>query len=707
MKILIQLLIVFIFGVGLALPSFSQSMTKSAAKQYVVEQNRSLDEDTLISIILNEEMDNYDLALQLCRVLEDIANKKKDLTNKYKSFRIRGIIYETYQKEDSALIAHNVALNIAKKIKGEEGQMRRMMSMLDIAIVYTQKMEYKDSYLWFEKLLKQADENEDDDYKMYAYYGIGEIYTGVYEHNKAIEAYYQALDLSKQAENLDGIVSTLQVIAETHGQAGQEELAKKIFNEAFEIIEKEAEGREKEALLGHYYLTLGDFYMEEKENTKAMECFSKGIDIFKKLNEPYETVICYMRAGEAALNLNKTELALEYLLLAYEGREYFYDEELAEFFYHFGNVSLEENNLENASDYFRKSLDLSLENDIKEVAQKSYYGLYKYKNAKEDYKNALNYYIKYTDLDTVFTSESQSKAVAEMRFKYLMSDNERKIEQLQRKNLQNTFIITATALLIILGILFYLYRSRVKSNTLLQQKNEEINQQFRRLKESHIALEQFAYVAAHDLKEPLRTIGGYSSLMKRRLGKMDDTEQKEYLSFMTEASSRLSNLLDDLLFYADISKELPGTETVSLKNTIEQTLDLISTDIQNTKAIINYEKIDKQTLQAKPAHIVQLFKEIISNAIKFNENKPVIDIDIFQNNEQLQLTFIDNGIGLEESYKHKVFNIFNRLDKKSGYTGTGVGLTIAKNIVEKYGGKIDYNLNDSGGTNFIILFKKI
>ena len=237
------------------------------------------------------------------------------------------------------------------------------------------------------------------------------------------------------------------------------------------------------------------------------------------------------------------------------------------------------------------------------------------------------------------------------------------------------------------------------------------------LKQSNINLEEFAYAASHDLKEPIRKIHFFSDRLKVKLqGKLEEEDQR-YFEKMENASKRMSNLIDDLLLYSHISKGAALVEEVNLNTKIENVLEDLELEIEEKKAQITVDKLP--TIKAHKRQMQQLFQNILSNALKYSKpnTTPVIHINyklIIGKDTALNLSddgnklyhlieVKDKGIGFEQNESHRIFNVFTRLHGNAEFKGTGVGLSIARKVVENHQGYIWAESEPGIGSTFKIL----
>ncbi|MEI7848037.1 MAG: ATP-binding protein, partial [Chloroflexota bacterium] len=226
------------------------------------------------------------------------------------------------------------------------------------------------------------------------------------------------------------------------------------------------------------------------------------------------------------------------------------------------------------------------------------------------------------------------------------------------------------------------------------------------LRRSNAELEQFAYVASHDLQEPLRAVAGMVQLLSQRYkGKLDERAD-EYIGHAVEASLRMQNLINDLLDYSRVSRFGKPFVPTALESCVKTALANLDAVIQENQAQITYDPLP--TVQADPGQLTQVFQNLIGNAIKFRgENSPCVHInaEIFEGSWRIAIS--DNGIGIEPQYFERIFLVFQRLHTRREYPGTGIGLSLCKKIIERHGGQIWVeSLPGQGSTFYFSLAEK-
>lgn len=226
------------------------------------------------------------------------------------------------------------------------------------------------------------------------------------------------------------------------------------------------------------------------------------------------------------------------------------------------------------------------------------------------------------------------------------------------------------------------------------------------LERSNKDLEQFAYIASHDLKEPLRTIGTFTDLLKYKFEANLNDSGKKYIYFITDGVHRMSSLINSLLTYSRAGQESKELEKVDLNNLISDILADLTIVIDEKNVEVDIEKLP--TIYCNRDQMSMLFSNLILNGIKFNTSKqPIITISSSQIEDYWQFSVKDNGIGIPEEYQQQIFEIFKRLHSKEEYEGTGIGLALCKRIVETHAGKIWLESTPEKGSEFHFTIAKV
>lgn len=219
---------------------------------------------------------------------------------------------------------------------------------------------------------------------------------------------------------------------------------------------------------------------------------------------------------------------------------------------------------------------------------------------------------------------------------------------------------------------------------------ERENQLRQELSRSNSELEDFAYIASHDLQEPLRAISGYTKLLRAEYQAQLDSTAQEYMSFVVDGTKRMQGLIEDLLTYSRVNTHERIFSRVNCNSIVLEAIANLKTSIEESGAKIIYQNLP--CLTGDRIQLVQLFQNLLSNAIKFRHRDIAPEITIhaefFSDALQWQFTLKDNGIGIKQEYYDRIFKIFKRLHTQREFSGTGVGLALCRKIVEQHGGKI-------------------
>jgi PAS domain S-box-containing protein len=233
---------------------------------------------------------------------------------------------------------------------------------------------------------------------------------------------------------------------------------------------------------------------------------------------------------------------------------------------------------------------------------------------------------------------------------------------------------------------------RLHLEDLVKQRTEE-------LARSNKDLEQFAYVASHDLQEPLRAVAGFVTLLQNRLQEALDEKATEYIAFAVDGVTRMQALINGLLEYSRIDTRGKPPETTDSQKPLDEALLGLQASIQESGAKITSDSLP--TIHIDPVQLTQLFQNLISNAIKFrSELPPEIHVSAIRSNRAWRFAVKDNGIGLDPQYGERIFMIFQRLHTRRKYPGTGIGLSLCKKIVERHRGKIWVESEQGRGSTF-------
>ena len=314
----------------------------------------------------------------------------------------------------------------------------------------------------------------------------------------------------------------------------------------------------------------------------------------------------------------------------------------------------------------------------------------------------------YSESDLRMAQELASRVSVAVTNSKLYDESKREIEQ--RKRLQKELLLEKQKL-----------ESRVKERTeQLQLTNvglreeiakrhlieEELQNKSQNLAQSNQELQDFAYVASHDLQEPLRKIQAFGNLLENEYGQ-ELGEGTDYLRRMRNAASRMSVLIEDLLSFSRVTTQAKPSVDVDLNVVVGEVLQDLESRIAETNGRVDVEELP--TVKADPTHMRQLFQNLIGNALKFHKPdlSPHVKVEFTGDGpDYVEIRIIDNGIGFDQKYIDRIFAVFQRLHERGAYDGTGIGLAVVRKIVERYGGTITAKSSKNNGATFIIRLSK-
>ncbi len=246
--------------------------------------------------------------------------------------------------------------------------------------------------------------------------------------------------------------------------------------------------------------------------------------------------------------------------------------------------------------------------------------------------------------------------------------------------------------------------SEVKERRERLLAEQKMQQYLHELQRSNESLERFTSIISHDLKEPLRMISSYLSLLEKRYKTELDATALKFIQIAVDGAKRMQHMISDLLEFSQLSRRQTQFTKVDCNKIVEEALQNLSVAIKESKANIHCEELPE--VNGDPYQLIQVFQNLVGNALKFSApTTPVIRIGASQGGGYWKFRIEDNGIGIDPQFAERIFQIFQRLHNKKEYPGTGIGLSICKNIIENHGGRIwvEPNAGKAGTTFFFTL----
>lgn len=574
-----------------------------------------------------------------------------------------GLLYNRMSNSPAALQNLTYALDLGSGIitPAEKANI-----YTEIATAELSNGQYDVAYQYQLNALKIQENDRDSIGIAQSLYGLGSIFFHQEEYDQALSYYQQALTVYQNIKDNWSIYACLGAIGSTFRH--QNDKNSLLYNiQALQL----AQQINYKGGIGYSSLNVGDDYLS--------------------MEKPQKAIIYYQDALKIAGELQDKQLEARGLQSL-------------------GTAAIRQSNPEQAVGLLNQSAAIATTLNDKMLLKELYQNLSTAYEKNHDFQNAYFNHKKYISLKDSLINESTAHKIKDLRIQYESQKVEKEKEiAVHNKDRQIRKIYTAFFIVVIvlsLGLLWSTllrYKNTAAANKLLEQKNEEIKLQNEQLATSNRDLEQFAYIASHDLKEPLRIIGSYTDLINRRYRNALDSDAQEYLYFISGAVMRMNNLLSDLLNYSRIGRQSQHLENIDLNEIIDIIAATFKPFIEDLKATLKVTDT-LPVVKANRSQMIQLFQNLIGNALKFRGDKPPrIIINCQKINNEYQITVQDNGIGIEKDYLAHIFVIFKRLHSRQEYEGSGIGLAVCKKIVEQHRGRIWVESEYGHGSTFYIL----
>ncbi len=578
-------------------------------------------------------LDNYFLFLETKGVQLDIDKKAKSL----------GSVAKIYQEMGNFKLAYNYrlqALQIYEEIPDSMGVAR---SVYEIGNIYFYQFRFESALQYFTRTLKIA-EKIGNQTATYASLGaIGSTYERLNRIEESLKYNLRALELAEEMDYVLGIAYATHNVGSNYFNIGECDLALKYLTKSWELKQELGDKwGEVESLRA-----IGNLHVDLDKFSKALQYFNEALNIAQSIGSRPRIIEVYESMGEAYRKNGDIANAYKYQSAYLNLKDSLLNE----------NTLQEMNQAKINYEMYKKEREirfLKKENELLQTQQEIKF----YQNAS--LMGIAFFAIFTTALFLYYRKLRQYNEILETKNEQIQQQN----QELESSNHQ-----------------------QIELNKLLANKNEQIQEQNQQLENSNLELRQFAYIASHDLKEPLRTISSYTSLLDRRYKKELDQDAQEFMGFVTDAVKRMYALLDDLLAYSRVGSQDQTKKWINTKEVVDSVVGILQPAIHQKNAKIHVQFLP--TIKASQVQMQQLFQNLISNGLKFQRTEfPEVWVNCQKKDKSYVFSVKDNGIGIELDYQQKIFEMFRRLHTKEEYEGTGIGLATCKKIVEQHGGQI-------------------
>jgi len=493
-----------------------------------------------------------------------------------------------------------------------------------------------------------------------AYNNMGLTHRQQGNYPEALRNFLEALKVREQIGDQDGVAMSYTNIGMIYYWQGNYTGALENNTRALQMME--ATGNQRG--IGNCLTNVAHAHYALNNHEEALAHHRRALEIEQEAGNGFGIAISRGNIGIVYRSIGNFDKALENLVMCYELSEHLGNKHyIASVLSEMGIVYYELGMDQEALEKYTRGLEISTEIGGKAEMKVCTEGLMKVYRRMGDYERALEYYERFYTIEKEITGEHAQREMAQL-------------------NIQHEVDL------------------KDKEAQLLKEKNEAINIYAQKLEMSNNELKQFANVASHDLREPLRMVTSYMTLLEQTMGEGINPMHKQFIGFAVDGAKRMEQLILDLLRLAKVDAN-PQIESVSLTSIVSDVRSNLEILLKEKNAEIISDPLP--TIMADRTQVMQLFQNIIGNGIKYNESpRPTITIRYEPRDKDILLSIADNGIGIPAEYRQKAFQIFQRLPTAKQYQGTGIGLAICKKIVDGLGGHISIDDADGCGTVFAI-----
>lgn len=581
-------------------------------------------------------------------------------------------------------------------------------------IFYTAR-DFTDAIIYYKKALELFSQLNDTIGMTTCYRYIGISNFNLSKSKEAIASYLEGLKLAKK--DLDYTAEQLGNIGLVHNEMDNVNEAINYFRQALSINQSIRDT----GSMAIDYDYLGATYSRMKMPDSALINYHKALYFFKKIRKDDRYAVSLSNMAWILPNYpDSLDKAIIYFNKAWEKfKELGWVHYEANIQFGIANILFKQGKLEQSILAYKKSIQLA--NQFKRelfLKKQLYQGLSEVYQQKGDYKNALEYHIVSSHYNDSITEKQKLDQIATLEKQYETEKKENEIIHLQarqeltnvqlekNKQLKQLAFISALLLLILVSYVLFRYFDKIRVNSELAAKNKQIEESENELRIINAAKNKFLSIIAHDLKNPLHTIMGYSDLLNKDYGLFTDEERRKFAGDISQSTNNLFRLLQNLL---DWSKAKTGNLKAQpmefeLKRIIDNSLGVLRSMAENKKLNIEVKYDAELKLYADPQMIETVIRNLLNNAIKFTPENGHVEISALKLDNYIKISIKDSGVGLSEDDLQNLFKIDSKVKRKgtNQEDGSGLGLILCQEFVEMNNGSISVISSPGKGSTFII-----
>lgn len=593
------------------------------------------------------------------------------------------------------------AINIYENLLQQEVETACLIKIYyKLGKAYTYLSAYRTAKLNFEWALNLLEQEKDTNLEAKIFSGIAFAYSKLGNFEEAYDYENKALKIAEREKNKKNITRSYYHLGSYAQSIGNYQEALENYLRVKNLLEDTT---------SNYYATLiggiGSVYTKLNELEKAIDYLERSASL--SIENEWSTLLAYAlgNLGEAHANAGNFEIAVDYIGTAIDRKQELGDlTGVVDSKLQLGHLWMGQKRFARAETIFLEAAQEAEQLGAQKKLLECFQALKELFSENGQYEKAFLYLNEYTKLKEEILNEGILKLIEEHNLMNETAEKEaeiRRLKDIQAERYENyrlKLIVAVSCVLLLITLIVLGYRI----NRSLARKNEALATFGKQLKQKNTELEHFAHIASHDLKEPLRTITSFTGLLGKKYVHQLDDKAQVYMDFIHKSVEHMRILLDDLLSYARVDNSGTDPRKIESKVLLDRALDNLSAQIEKKEADIQIKAYTFPELEIVPSQMVQLFQNLIGNALKFsNGKKPKVEVDcILLSDGQYRFSIKDNGIGIAPENQKEIFEMFARLHHEEAFKGSGIGLATCKKIVDRYAGHIWVESQAGKGATF-------
>jgi signal transduction histidine kinase len=554
------------------------------------------------------------------------------------------------------------------------------------------------------------------DEKILTHLGIAQAYEDVGEYTRGAEFLVNALSLSTASEDEGFRSIILNRLGKISAAMGDDDEAHRHYQEALSYAQEIEDLKAESRTLSN----IGNLLAAQGKHNDALNAHKKSLATRRRSGDRAMEAESLGEIGELYRMMKNSDRALANHAVSLGIRRSLGDRwSEAQSYNDIGTLYFELGNIERASRNFQLALQSAQESDNQRELQRGYEYMSACYEAAGDFKKALEYKDHSFAVQDMIQGDLNDRQLMKSQSRYDIGKKQSQIDKLQEEQVQrehefelqkrfrNFLIVLVVLSLVIVALIFYFYRMQQRSNRVLQQAHEQLNERNLQLQELNATKDKFFSIISHDLKGPLNSLTSFSSLLINHTESLSREEIQMFAKDFDKSIKNLFALLENLLEWArSQTGNIEFTpEQFSLKDALSENAALLTTQAEAKNIQITYDSDENIVVNAHRNSVSTVIRNLISNAIKFTPEGGLVTLKLMRSGSDVMVSVSDTGVGMSQEVVDKLFRIDAKISTKgtANEKGTGLGLILCKEFIEKNGGRIWVKSSDGNGSVFYFL----